>query len=216
MFDNSDPTLHYLESLNPELPEWMKEIREFGIRNQIPIVRDDLGQFIRLLCNLHKPARILELGSGSCYSTHWFLLGNPDAVITAVDANHHRVEFCEMFIEKTGFKPQVTPVHQRAQDFLETNTETFDLIFLDAMKKEYKDLLDDCVKALNPGGVFLVDNILFGGKVINLLPEQEKKYQNGVNALKAFNQAASVHPDIECTFLPLSDGTLIAQKKKEI
>ena len=58
----------------------------------------------------------------------------------------------------------------------------------------------------------MADNILYQGKVLSLLPEQEKKYAAGVGSIKAFNQAVAEHPALDAHFLSIGDGLLVARK----
>ena len=73
-------------------------------------------------------------------------------------------------------------------------------------------MLEACCRVLNPGGLLVVDNLFYSGKVLEMKPEEKKKYSNGVSLLKAFNQAIAKHDTFECTFLPLSDGVLVAER----
>ena len=206
--------LKYIAGLNPSLPESLGRVKEFGEKNNVPIIDDELGYFLRLISQLHQPGKILEIGCGISYSTHWMLLGSASCEIIAVDSNKFRLEQCERFLNLSGNRNRVKLHHSWVNDFFKQNEESFDLIFLDSTKKEYIDLLDLCYHSLNPGGLFVVDNIFYNRKMFGLLPEQEKKYGNATRLLQKFNDAMSKHPGFNCTFLPLSDGVLIAKREK--
>ncbi len=203
----------YLEQFQQPVEEWLKEIKQTGIKRKVPIIDDDMGRFLRMLCSLIKPASILEIGCGISYATHWMLLGNPQAKITGLDYNQDRLDLCSEFLEKSGFKSNVVLKRTWAKDFFVTEKSTFDLVFQDSTKKEYAGMLENCYQCLNPGGLLVVDNIFYNGKVMGLAEDQEKKYGKAVQALKFFNRQIADHPGFECHFFAISDGVLIAQRK---
>ena len=194
-------------------PTWLDEIRMKGTKRKVPIIDDDMGCFLRLLCSLYKPSKILEIGCGISYATHWMLLGSPDSRIIGLDYNADRLQMCREFLETSGFSQQVILKRMWADDFFDSNDDTFDLILQDSTKKEYAGMIDNCYQRLKVGGLLIVDNIFFNGKVFGLEPDQEKKYLKGVTALQQFNQQISRHPGFECHFFAISDGVLVAQRK---
>lgn len=212
MTDFYTQALTYLETVQPEPPEFLKQIRTDGLAQKVPIIRDDMGVFLRMICSLIQPASILDIGCGISYATHWMLLGSPDSHVVGIDYNIDRLEQCDAYLRQTGFIDQVELKRCWAEDFFSENREQFDLMFQDSTKKGYEGMIDACYQALKPGGILIVDNIFFNQKVFGLTPEQEKKYANGVNSVKAFNKKMSQHAGFDCSFLPLSDGVLVAKR----
>lgn len=212
MTDFYDEALKYLESVQPSPPAWLEQIKADGLAQKVPIIRDDMGIFVRMICALLRPASILEIGCGISYATHWMLLGSPRSRVVAIDSNHLRLEQCQTYLEKSGFINQVDLKNCWAADFFDDNRQCFDLIFQDSTKKGYAGMIDQCYQCLKPGGILVVDNIFFNGKVFGLTPGQEKKYAEGVASLKTFNEKMAQHPGFDCSFLPLSDGVMVAQR----
>ena len=214
MEDFYQKATHYVSGLNPEMPTYLQELKTKGDSEKVPIIDDEMGQFLKLFCSLFKPQKILELGCGISYSTHWMLLGNPNTKIFALDSNQSRLEVCQQFLKKSGFDSRVTLLHSWIEDYFSTNKDKFDLIFLDSTKKNYIDIIDSCYSSLNDNGYLIADNIFFNGKVLGLTEDQLKKYKKGVDRLKEFNNAIASHSGFESTFHPLSDGVLVAKKIK--
>lgn len=212
MEDFYQKALHYVSKLNPKMPTFLQELKTKGDSEKVPIIDDEMGEFLKLFCSLNQPKKILELGCGISYSTHWMLLGAPKTEIIALDANHLRLDICKEYLKKSGFSSQVTLVNAWIEDYFLESTEKFDLIFMDSTKKNYIDLLDNCYSSLNDNGYLIADNIFFNGKVLELREDQVKKYQKGVNKLKDFNTAIASHSGFESIFFPLSDGVLVAKK----
>lgn len=212
MPDFYESALKYIDPLQQVTPEWLREIKIEGMATKVPIVRDDMGQFLKAICSIKCPEWILEIGCGVSYGTHWMLLGSPESKIIALDSNLDRIKICEGHLRKSGYFDQVKLVHQWADDFFKVNKQKFDLLFQDATKKEYINMIDPMYNALKIGGILVVDNIFFNGKTLNIREDEEEKYGKGVALLKEFNKMMSRHPGFECTFLPLSDGILIAKR----
>ncbi len=205
--------LDYLEQFQRPLDPWLKEIKRVGIARKVPIIDDDMGRFLKMLCALKRPATILEIGCGISYATHWMLLGNPNARITGLDYNQDRLDMCADFLKMSGFSDNITLCRTWAKDYFQTQRSTFDLIFQDSTKKEYAGMLENCYQSLKPEGLLIVDNIFYNGKVLGLAEDQEKKYKKAVQALELFSQQVSEHKGFDCHFFAISDGVLVAQRK---
>ncbi len=212
MADFYTQALKYLDSVQPPVSGVLEKIKKDGLAQKVPIIRDDMGVFIRMICALRQPDTILEIGCGISYATHWMLLGAPRTQIVAIDSNQQRIKQCKTYLEQSGYIDQVELKNCWAEDFFKDNQQCFDLIFQDSTKKGYAGMIDQCYQCLKPGGILVVDNIFFNGKVFGLTPDQEKKYSNGVVSIRAFNEAMAQHPGFDCSFLPLSDGILVAQR----
>ncbi len=212
MTDFYTQALSYLETVQPDPPAYLEQIKTDGLEQKVPIIGDDMGVFIRMICSLIQPKTILEIGCGISYATHWMLLGSPRSRVIAIDYNQDRLELCNEYLKRSGFIDQVELKRCWAEDFFKENKQQFDLIFQDSTKKGYAGMIDECHWCLKPGGTLIVDNIFFNQKVFGLASAQEKKYANGVAALKAFNEKMAQHPGFDCSFLPLSDGVLVARR----
>lgn len=211
--DSYTKGLEYIEQFQIPRPQWLEDIKELGIAYKVPIIDDDMGVFLKLVCSIKKPRTILEIGCGISYATHWMLSGYPEAQIIGLDYNQQRLDFCGQFLEQSGFSDNVTLKRTWAHDFFAENHDRFDLIFQDATKKEYGSMIDPCFHRLNSEGLLIVDNIFYNGKAFGLEPDQIKKYGEAVKMLEQFNRTISAHPGFDCHYLAISDGVLVAQRK---
>jgi len=202
----------YVQRYQSPLPPYMEKIKSYGLSHKVPIVRDDMGQMLRLFCRMLKPQKILEIGCGISYSTHWMLLGAEESEITALDYNYDRLNCCVDYLNQSGFSKQVKLVQGWAEDFFKDNHGQYDLIFQDSTKKNYVEMIGDCYRFLKPGGWLVADNIFFNGKVFGLSKDQERKYSRGVETINDFNLKMSEHPGFQTDYFPFSDGILVAQK----
>lgn len=173
---------------------------------------DEMGRFLSMICSLYRPKAILEIGCGISYSTHWMLAGCGECRITALDVNRERLAQCAEYLKRSNNADRVELLDKWADEFFRGNSKRFDMIFLDSTKREYVDLMESCHKALRPEGILVADNIFFNGKVLGLSEGEAKRYKIGTDLLKRFNEEIARFPGFACTFLPFSDGVLVAQR----
>jgi len=91
-----------------------------------------------------------------------------------------------------------------ALDVIPQLYETFDLVFIDAVKEEYRGYLDLALPKLRAGGVVIVDNLLWGGQVAGSIRSADQKAST--EALREFNEYFVAHPQLRAEVLPVGDG----------
>ncbi len=195
----------YLKSLSGPKDKDIESVQLAGQREEIPIVDEEVGRFLSLLILTKQPKKVLELGFGGGYSSLWMAkaLGE-GGMITSLELNTDRVDRGRRIFQDLDLSPRLQLLYIDALEYLQNTTETYDFIFLDAIKRSYARYLPLIPRVLRKGGIFLADNILFRGNVVKTDPG--KKYQAGTSAIKAFNKTLSVSCDFKTIFLPIGDG----------
>jgi len=114
------------------------------------------------------------------------------------------------FIERAGLSSKVRIERGKGLEVIPRLRETFDLVFIDALKEEYLGYLELALPRLRTGGVIIVDNLLWGGQVAGEIssPDQE----SSTTALREFNQSFVAHPKLRAEVLPVGDGLGYAVK----
>lgn len=163
------------------------------------------GRVLAMLSRMIRPRRILELGTFTGYSALCLAEGlTDDGRLFTID---HNDELADMVTEHLALSPlgkKITPLIGDAKEILPD--EVFDLIFIDADKREYCAYLDACLPHLRHGGFILADNTLWDGHITD--PAYDKDAQT--LGLRAFNDRVAADPRLEKVILPLRDGlTLI-------
>ena len=202
----------YTHSLNGELPPGMEQIRKYGEENKIPTVSQEVGEFLQLQCMIKAPRTLLEIGCGISFSTHWMIMGATEAKCIAIDTNKQRLTMAETFLKESGLLDQVTLLNTSGEEFLAHTREHFDFIFIDSIKKDYIKLLQPAYNQLNRKGLLIVDNMFYNGKILNLKPEDKKKYTDGVQQMRQFHHTVATFTGLKSIFLALGDGLLVSQK----
>lgn len=166
-----------------------------------------LGQFLTMISRLMRPRRVLEIGTFTGYSAICLAQGlAEDGLVHSIDVNPELAHFWEKYFAKAGLKDRISVHLGNAFEIIPTLDETFDIVFIDAEKTEYGALYDLVFDKVRPGGIFLADNVLWDGKVMNNAPDADTQ------ALIAFNQKIQDDPRVENALFPIRDGVMAAYK----
>lgn len=203
----------YIHShIDPESDVLAKINRDTHLRTYNPRMMSGhaQGRLLSMLSKMIQPKRILELGTFTGYSALCLAEGlTEDGQLHTVEAND---EMEELILHNFSLSPlgsKITLHIQDALQFIAQTTDTYDLIFIDADKREYKAYYEALIEHLNPNGYMIADNTLWDGKV--LTNPQANDLQT--ISIKEFNDYVSQDPRIEKIILPLRDGMTIIRKK---
>jgi len=212
---NKDFTTNYIKSLIEEDEEIAKFRKESEDRN-IPIIHEEVANFIKVILHLHKPLKILELGTAVGFSSFFMakIIDRDDLVIKTVERRDSFIDEASNNLEKLKYKGNIEILHGDALNILENLEDTFDLIFIDAAKSKYLDFLPYCFKLLKKDGIIISDNVLYKGMIANddLVERRQKTI---VRKMRKYLKTISNHPSMESSILPLGDGLAITVKKGE-
>jgi predicted O-methyltransferase YrrM len=114
------------------------------------------------------------------------------------------IEAAEGYLKRAGLRERARIEKGFALEVIPQLDETFDLIFLDAVKEEYRGYLDLALPKLRQGGVLLCDNLLWGGQVAGEIRSPDQ--QPSTEALREFNRYFVNHPELRAEVLPVGDG----------
>lgn len=203
--------LDYLDGLVPPRPAELAEMEAYGQRTGFPIVGTASGNYCYLTARMIGARRVFELGSGYGYSTAWFA--------RAVQENgggkvFHVVWDAELSRQARGHLAALgfaDLMEYRVGEAIQTLRETdgpFDLIFNDIDKQGYPESLPVIYEKLRPGGVLIVDNMLYHGRIFD--PADQSDTTNGVREL---TRRVTTDPGWIASIVPIRDGLLVAYKK---
>ena len=165
------------------------------------------GRFLSLISKLMKPKRILEIGTFTGYSTLCFTEGlAEDGLLYALEANDELAYLIEKYIVQSGFQDKIVLKIGNALEIIPTLDETFDLVFIDAGKRDYPAYYDLVIDKVRSGGLIMADNVLWSGKVVEDIKDLDTQILDG------FNKKIQADPRVENVLLPLRDGIMMAYK----
>lgn len=168
------------------------------------------GRLLKMLTRMITPERVLELGTFTGYSALCIAEGLPEgATFITVEADDELEERILNNFSSSPFghniKLKIGKALEVCRDFPDAS---FDMIFIDADKREYPLYYQEAKRLLRPGGYMIADNTLWDGNVIN--PEKHDRQTQGI---RCFNDLAVEDPDTEVVILPLRDGISIIRKR---
>jgi caffeoyl-CoA O-methyltransferase len=199
----------YLERLLPPRDPLLREMEERGAREEIPISDPEVGRLLGILARSIGARRILEIGTAVGYGALCLARAVPEARVVTIDKDPQRLAEARGYLERGGVADRVELVEGAALEVLHRLQGPFDLVYVDAVKTEYRRYLDLVLPQLRVGGLIVCDNLLWGGEVA--APKGEDR---DADALRAFNGYLMMHPQLQAVVLPLGDGLGIATKTK--
>ncbi len=166
------------------------------------------GRVLSMLSKMISPKRILEIGTFTGYATLCLAEGlTQDGIIYTLDINEELEDMVRENFAKSPLNSKIEYILGDAQQSVTQLNETFDLVFIDADKKNngtYYDLVFDRVRS---GGLIVVDNVLWSGKIVN--NAQDKDTKN----ISSFNDKINEDQRVEKLILPVRDGLFVIRKK---
>lgn len=167
------------------------------------------GRILSILAKLLQPKKILEVGTFTGYATLCLAEGlDSDGQIDTLDKNEELVDFQRSFFDRSPWGKQIHQYCGDAIEIIPTLEGEYDLVFLDADKKNYLNYLELILPKIKKGGLLLSDNVLWSGKVL----EETQKNDRDTAVLKEFNQKLAQHSQLETVLLPLRDGLTLSRK----
>ena len=169
------------------------------------------GRFLAMLSHMVCPRRVLELGTFSGYSALCLAEGlAEDGLVHTVE---HDDELEDFIRDNLALSPLADRIRLHIGDALEVlaglEGEVFDLVFIDADKRQYTDYYEAVLPRVRPGGFILADNTLWDGKLLHAVRPGDKQ----ALALLHFNDHVVADARVEKLLLPLRDGLTIIRKK---
>ena len=166
------------------------------------------GRFLSLISHLMQPKRVLEIGTFTGYSALCLAEGlAEDGILYALEANDELEYLIQEYIEKGNFQDKIKLIIGNALEIMPTINEVFDLVFIDAGKRDYPLYYDLAIDKVRSGGLIIADNILWSGKVA------DDKKDLDTRMIDDFNKKIHADERVENILLPLRDGLMMARKK---
>lgn len=168
------------------------------------------GSLLGLLTRVSNAKRVLEFGTYTAYSTLVFAENLPDdGEVHTIDINKATVDFgLKIAAESKHFSKIVSHIGEGVKIAAEIEGN-FDIVFIDADKENYLNYFKLGAQKLNPGGLIILDNALWSGKVLD-----EKDLSPETSAIKEVNHYLANNEEFYKTLIPVRDGVFIAQKLK--
>ena len=203
----------YSEQHSTVAPQYLAALeRETHLKTLAPrMVSGNMqGRILSFLSKLVAPKRILEIGTFTGYSALCLAEGlQTDGQIDTIEVNEEMSFLIEKYIKIAKMEEKINVHYGDATVLIAHFDAIFDLVFIDADKKNYAHYFDLCLPKVRSGGLIIADNVLWSGKVAQSANLHDRETKN----LDTFNKKLLSCPTIEVLLLPVRDGLAICRKK---
>ena len=208
--------LRYLRSVSLREPEIVGDLRKATghLAEEGWEAAPEQGQFLAFLVQISGARRLLEIGTFTGYATLWMALALPDdGKIVTLDMMDEYTNVGEPFWRQAGIRDKIdlhlAPAIESLDKLIgEGASESFDFVFIDCNKKDYDTYYERALTLLRPGGLIALDNMFWGGKVLD--PANDEK---STLALRALAKKMQDDDRVSISMLPLDDGLSLAWKR---
>ena len=201
----------YIQDSSENEPDLLKELsRETHLKVIQPrmITGHFQGRVLSMLSKIINPTNILEIGTYTGYSALCLAEGlRKEGQLHTIDINEELTDFQRRYFDKSAFGSQLIQHTGDALKIIPTLNMTFDLIFIDAEKREYPKYFEEVLKKTKPGSIILSDNVLWSGKVVEPVDEKDM----ATKVLLDYNRMLKNDSRVETVLLPIRDGLTLSR-----
>lgn len=201
----------YIVEHSQKEPEHLRELsRETHLKVIQPrmITGHFQGRVLSLFSKLINPKYILEIGTYTGYSALCLAEGlQKEGELHTIDVNPELESIQNKYFQKSPYRNQIHQYIGDAVELIPNFNKVFDLVFIDAEKKQYDAYFEAVLKKSKSGTVILSDNVLWTGKVVEPLSPKDKT----TKALLEFNKKLATDPRVETVLLPIRDGLTMSR-----
>lgn len=198
----------YLEQLVPPRPPELRVMEEEAQRSGFPIIGPAVGHLCYQLTRLTNARSVFELGSGYGYSTAWFARAvreNGGGIVHHVVWDEPLSQRARAHLKVLGYDDVVRYHVGEAVEALRQHDGTVDIVFNDIDKQGYPAALEVIQQKLRPGGLLIVDNLLWSGRVFD-----DDDHTPATEGVRELTRLVTTDPRWTASVLPLRDGVLVA------
>ena len=210
--------------IKPEIEEYILAhtepeddiLKELDRQTNLKILRPRMlsghlqGEILKMISYMIKPQNILEIGTFTGYSAICLAKGlSKDGRLFTIDINDEISDFTKSFFDKVSIKNKIIFYVGDALKIVPEVDEKFDLVFIDADKRQYLDYYNLIFDKVNKGGFIIADNVLWDGKVVEKVNENDKQ----TLGLLEFNDFIQNDDRVENVMFPIRDGLMVIKKK---
>lgn len=204
----------YAASLEAPEEPLLERIEAEALAARVPIIRKETQSFLKTLLVMHKPRKVLEIGTAVGFSALLMSAYLPEGGhITTIENYEKRIPIARENFRQAGKEREISLIQGDALAVMKELTEAYDFIFMDAAKGQYIHYLPEAVRLLAPGGVLVSDNVLQGGDVLESRFAVERRDRTIHSRMREYLYELKHHDQLQTSILPLGDGVALSVRK---
>lgn len=203
----------YIDNIQPLCDGQLGELQKYAYEVNLPIIPNDVVRLMAVLLGIMKPKYILELGMAVGFSSIFmsdFL--EEGGSITTVDRYPQMIEDAKKNFQKFGKENQINLIVGDAVEVVKELKGEFDVVFMDAAKGQYINILPDVLRLTRKGGLIIADDVLQDGRVAMERLEVPRRQRTMHTRLNEFLTEISSNKSLRSSILTIGDGVALIQK----
>ena len=205
----------YINSLDTGSGQFLDQLELQAKKDRVPIIRREMQSFLKVLLQIKKPAKILEVGTAVGFSA--LLMAkytSEDTRIVTIEKYEKRIPVAKANFQAAGMDHRITLLEGDALEILREMEDSFDFIFMDAAKGQYIHFYPEVMRLLAPEGILVSDNVLQEGDLIESHFAVERRNRTIYKRMREYLYVLKHDERLETSILPVGDGAAVSYKKK--
>ena len=203
----------FISSFDTGNTPFLNELEEFAIKTNVPVIRPQMQNLLKLLLTVKQPERILEVGTAIGFSALLMSeYGAADCKITTIEKYEKRIPLARENFKKAGKEDQILLLEGDAAEILRELKDPFDFIFMDPAKGQYIHFLPDILRLMPKGGILVSDNVLQDGDVMESRFAVTRRDRTIHSRMRDYLYELKQNKQLCTDILPVGDGVTISVK----
>lgn len=201
----------YINSLERGNGDFLDRLEQQAKMERIPIIRKEMQSFLKVLLQMKKPARILEVGTAVGFSALLMCTCTPDSTkITTIEKYEKRIPIAKENFKAAGMEHRITLLEGDAMEILKSLKGSFDFIFMDAAKGQYINFLPEILRLLEKDGLLVSDNVLQEGDIIESHFAVERRNRTIYKRMREYLYELKHDDRLLTSIVPIGDGAALS------
>ncbi|CDD48812.1 putative uncharacterized protein [Firmicutes bacterium CAG:534] len=206
----------FISSFDTGNTPFLEELEQYAKKTDVPIIRPQVQNLLKLLLAMKEPKTILEVGTAIGFSALLMSEYGPrDCHITTIEKYEVRIPIARENFKKAGKEKEITLIEGDATQILKELTGPYDMIFMDAAKGQYIHFLPDILRLLPTGGILISDNVLQDGDVLQSRYAVTRRDRTIHSRMREYLYELTHHEGLQTDILPIGDGVTVSVKKEQ-
>ena len=205
----------YINSLDMGNTPLLNEIEKEAKADLVPVIRREMQSFLKVLLAIHRPLRVLEVGTAVGFSALLFCEYGPENMqVTTIEKYEKRIPEAKENFRLAGMEDKIALLEGDAGEILAGLSGSFDFIFMDAAKGQYINWLPDILRLLRDGGLLMSDNVLQDGTIMESRYAVERRDRTIHERMREYLYTLKHMDEFETSILPVGDGVALSVKNR--
>ena len=205
----------YINSLDTGSGQFLDQLELQAKKDRVPIIRREMQSFLKVLQQIKKPTKILEVGTAVGFSALLMAKYTPeDTRIVTIEKYEKRIPVAKANFQAAGMDHRITLLEGDALEILREMEDSFDFIFMDAAKGQYIHFYPEVMRLLAPEGILVSDNVLQEGDLIESHFAVERRNRTIYKRMREYLYVLKHDERLETSILPVGDGAAVSYKMK--